>query len=78
MDDFLETPNPTLILIAGRYAARRHPGLQRSRVSEIESGRVEPRWGEIRGLLKALNCEPVLLALGAGYQERPRAEDWDA
>ena len=100
-DLFEEEPSPTAVLLAGRFAARNHPGLEprvlirclrrglglsqtalaeraglrQPRVSEIESGRNEPRWREIKRLLEAMNCAPVLLAVGRGGAATPRGDD---
>jgi hypothetical protein len=61
MNDIFEASEPELSRIAAA-------AMQQSRVSEIESARVEPRWGEIRDLLAAMGCEPVPPATGAGYR----------
>ena len=58
-------------------AVAKRAGMRQSRVSEIESARVEPRWGEIRRLLAAMDCEPVLLATGSGYRARIRKGGWE-
>lgn len=54
--------------------AARTAGLQRSRVCEIEKGRADPRWSEVVALLRAVGCEPVLLASGKGWT--PGVERW--
>jgi len=43
----------------------RRARFRQARVSDIEAGRVDPRWSEIRRLVAAVHVEPVLLAAGA-------------
>ena len=58
-------------------ALARRADMQQSRVSEIELARVEPRWGEIRDLLAAMGCEPVLLATGKDFRAKITKEGWE-
>ena len=50
-------------------------GVRQARVSDLETGRAEPRWREFCRLLKALGRAPYLLAVGAGYQAKPGVDD---
>ena len=52
--------------------------MRQARVSEIERGGLPARWNEVRKLLEAMGCEPVLLAVSSGYRPKPAQEDWDA